>query len=95
MSEIQEVRPHWRFEIQPRFWGIAYLKGIFIAPLFDLYDNLNFGVGGLFGYQQFITKNLLIEGYIGVQSNNPTENYTAPIFLRYGFSLGWAFRFKK
>ncbi len=90
-SAFMEIRKHWRFELQTRFWGIHFMEGIFVAPLFDVYDNLDLGAGGLFGYQHFFADYLLLEMYVGVQSRNSTDNYASPIFLRYGFSLGYSF----
>ncbi len=94
-TNLLQIRPHWRFEFQPRFWGIHYMDGIFMAPLFDVYDNFDLAIGGLFGYQHFLADFLLFEAYVGVQSSNSTEKYDSPIFLRYGLSLGYSFYHRK
>jgi len=78
-------------ELQPRFWGIKYLNGIFLAPFVNFYSTGDIGFGGLFGYQFFLSNRLSMETSVGIQSSNNTDNYNSPIFLRYGLSFGFAF----
>lgn len=87
-----DIPKHFRYEIQPRFWPITYMKGIFMGPLVNIYStNSDIGVGALLGYQEIISGTISLEGFIAFQTRTQTEFYDSAVFLRLGVNLGIVF----
>ena len=85
------IRKHWRFEIQGRYYPIAPMQELYFAPLVNYYDDGGFGIGGMMGYQFLFGGRIPLDLSVGIQSKTKTDNYDSPIFLRLGLFTGWAF----
>lgn len=85
------VREHWRFELQGRYYPIALMHELYFAPLVNYYDGGGFGVGALMGYQFLFGGRVPLDLSAGIQTRTKTEAYDSPIFLRLGLFTGWAF----
>jgi len=82
------VQRHLRFEIQGRYWPIQTFRSLFVTALLNVYSTGGIGGGGLIGYHHFISKQVVAEVYLGVQSRTRTEYSEAPILMRYGLAIG-------
>lgn len=87
---------HFKFEIQPKFYGINYINGIYIGPLFAIYDDGTGGLGATAGFQFVLKNKYAMDTNIGVQASNDIENKNnpAPIFIRANILFGMLFQNK-
>ncbi len=88
---VRGIREHLRFEVQSRFWIVDYINGLYFSPLVNVYSTGDIGGGAVFGFQLFLTKFLVVDGFSGVQTITPVENAPGQLFLRYGLNIGVAF----
>jgi len=88
---------HFKFEIQPKFYGIKYINGIYLGPLFAIYDDGTGGLGATTGFQFVLKSKYAMDVNIGVQASNDIENIDnpAPIFIRSNLSFGMLFQNQK
>jgi len=88
---------HFKFEIQPKFYGIKYINGIYLGPLFAIYDDGTGGLGATAGMQFVLKNKYAMDANIGVQASNDIENIDnpAPIFIRTSIAFGMLFQSKK
>lgn len=88
---LDTVPRHLRFEVQYRWWPIYTFRALFGGLLFNVNSSGGVSAGGLVGYHVFISKQVVAEASIGIQSGNRTISSGSPIILRYGLSLGLVF----
>lgn len=84
------VPAHYRFEVQPRFYPMAFAHQLFFSPLLNLTTEGSIGGGFVMGYRALIAKRFTGEAFIGFQNSTATEPYETTFFLRAGLAIGIA-----
>lgn len=84
---------HWRFEIQPKFYGIRYLSGVYFGPFFVTYSDGTPSLGAAAGVQWIIKRLITIDANLRLQLSNEIENRNnpSPIFIRPVVGIGILF----
>lgn len=84
---------HWRFEIQPKFYGIRYMSGVYFGPFFVTYGDGTPSLGATAGVQWIIKRVIAVDANLRLQLTNDIENKNnpSPIFIRPVLTLGILF----
>jgi len=85
-----------RFEIQPRFYGIKYIDGVYFGPMFSVYNNGASSIGFVAGVQWAIKRFVVIDVNTRLLQSNEIENPNnhTPFFIRPSIKLGLLFEQK-
>jgi len=96
-STKAEIPTHWRFEIQPKLYGIRYMKGVYFGPFFVTYSNFAPSLGATAGVQWIIKRLITIDVNLRLQLSNEIENKNnpSPIFIRPVATVGFLFERNK
>jgi len=88
-----EIEEHWRFEIQPKFYGIRYLSGAYFGPFFVTYGDGTPSLGAAAGVQWIIKRLVTLDANLRLQLSNEIENKNnpSPIFIRPVVGIGILF----
>lgn len=89
------ITEHYRFEIHPRYWPMAYFKGPFFCPMIVFYSTGDFSGGIASGIHLPLGKVFIIETFAGLQATTPVEHFDSPVFFRIALNLGLHIPFKK
>ncbi len=84
---------HWRFEIQPKFYGIRYMSGVYFGPFFVTYSDGTPSLGAAAGVQWIVKRVVAIDANLRMQLSNDIENkdIPSPIFIRPVLTIGILF----
>lgn len=88
-----DIPRHWRFEIQPKFYGIRYMSGVYFGPFFVTYNDGTPSLGAAAGVQWIIKRLVAIDANLRMQLSNDIENRDnpSPVFIRPVLTVGILF----
>lgn len=91
------IPEHGRFEIQPKFYGIRYLGGVYLGAFFVTYSDGTPSLGAAAGVQWIIKKIIAIDANLRLQLRNEIENKNnpSPFFVRPVLTVGILFENRK